>query len=177
MSIRDQLLKENSKKNWQLVAKAVGTDKKLFRELMELYFNDSYRVVQRAAQVISDIADEHPEMLKPYRSKMIDHLEIDSIDAVRRNTMRIFQFCDIPQEKEGELFEKGIWFLKSAETPVAVKAFSMTVLRRICEKYPELSGELIPHIEILVEENASAGLVNRGKKELQKLNALKKTSS
>jgi hypothetical protein len=173
MNLRDQLLKENSKKNWQLVAKTIGTDKQLFRELMDLYFNDVYRVVQRATQVISDISDEYPELLKPYLSKMVDHLEHGSIDAVRRNTMRIFQFCDVPEEKEGELFEKGIEFLKSAEAPIAIKAFSMTALRRICEKYPELADELIPHIEILVEENASTGLVNRGEKELAKLRKIK----
>ena len=173
MNLREQLLKENSKKNRQLVAKAVGKDKKLFNELMNLYFNDPYRVVQRAAQAISDIADAHPEMLEPYLPKMVDHLGFDSIDAVRRNTMRIFQFCDVPEDKEGELFEKGIAFLKSAEVPIAIKAFSMTALRRICEKYPELADELIPHIEILVEQNASAGLVSRAKKELTKLKKLK----
>jgi hypothetical protein len=45
----------------------------------------------------------------------------------------------------------------------------MTVVRKIAEKYPELALEAIHQIEILVRENYSAGVVNRGSKELQKL--------
>jgi hypothetical protein len=79
---------------------------------------------------------------------------------------------DVPEGLEGEVFEKGIQYLKSPEESIAVKAFSMTSLRRICKKYPELSSELIPYIEILVDQKASAGIVNRGQKELKLLRAL-----
>ena len=172
MQIREQLLKENSKKNWQTVAKWVGSDEKRFDELMHLFFTDEYRVVQRASQAMIDISDVHPHLLHPYLVKLVHHLNTKSIDAVKRNTLRIFQFAPIPAEIEGILFDHGIQFLQSLTEPIAVKAFAMTVLRRICEKYPELSSELIPHIEILVQEKASAGLVNRGEKELKKLYAL-----
>jgi len=174
MTIHEQLLKENSKKNWNLVAKKIGTDKTLFKELMQIYFTDEDYMVLRASQVMSDISDVHPELLKPYLTKLIKHLNPDSIDAVRRNTMRVFQTLDIPVELEGELFEKGMAYLKSATEPKAVKAFSMTVLRRICEKYPDLCSELIPQIEILLQESASPGLVSRGEKELKKLRGIQK---
>ena len=172
MNIREQLLIENSKKNWQIVAQYIGTDKQKVKELMQLYFSDEYRVVQRASQVMSDLSDENPELFKPYLGKLIQHLSSDSIDAVRRNTMRIFQTLDVPEEFEGELFEKGMTFIRSLEEPKAVKAFSITALRRICEKYPELAVELIPLVEILVEENVSPGLTNRAEKELKLLRKL-----
>ena len=172
MDIRAQLLLENSKKNWQLVAGYIGHDPTRFAQLMEIYFKDVYRAVQRASQVMSHIADEHPQLLEPYLGRLITHLTEQSLDAERRNTLRIFQELPIPEEHEGELFEKALRFLKSAEEPIAVKAFAMTVLRRICEKYPDLSGEVIPAIEILVSENVSAGIVNRGNKELKLLRKL-----
>ena len=53
--------------------------------------------------------------------------------------------------------------------PIAIKAFGITVARRICEKYPELANELIPYVEVLVDQKPSAGIVNRGEKELKKL--------
>lgn len=172
MDIREQLLVENSKKNWLRVAEYIGTDRKRFGELMNLYFTDVYRVVQRASQVMSDVSDKHPELMFPYLGRLIENLNDQAIDAQRRNTLRIFQTLPIPEEKEGELFEKSLHLLTSAEEPIAVKAFAMTVLRRICEKYPDLSGEVIPHIEILLEEKVSAGIVNRGGKELKILHAL-----
>lgn len=177
MQIRDHLLKENSKKNWQTAVKWIGSDENRFAELMNLFFTDDYRIVQRASQVMIDCCDIHLHLIHPYLVKLANNLvpltsDTKVINAVKRNTMRIFRFAPIPTEVEGVLFDQGIYYLKSLTEPIAVKAFSMIVLCRICEKYPELCSELIPHIEILVEEKASSGIVNRGQKELKKLYAI-----
>lgn len=176
MTIREQLLKEISRKNWDSIVASIGTNPVLFKEVMQAFFSGNHKIELSASQVVASIADKQPELLKPYLSKLILNLKKNPSDAIRRNTMRIFQTLDIPEKHEGELFEKGISFLKSAEEPIAVKAFAMTVLRRICERYPELCSEVIPHIEILVEENVSAGLVNRGQKELKKLRKIQNNS-
>lgn len=172
MNLRERVLKENSRKNWESVAAYVGTDKKLLAELMQLFFSTNKREAQLSSQVVSDISDRHPELMQPHLEKMIRHLKTNPIDAFKRVTIRLCQFLEVPESVEGELFEMGIDYLKSTEEPIAVKAFAMTALRRICEKYPELAAELIPYIEILVEEKASAGIVNRGEKELKLLRKL-----
>lgn len=169
MNIREQLAKEISRENWNSIGAKIGKEQALFKELMKAFFSADRTIVLSASQVMGDLGEKYPELLKPYRSKLIQYLKTNPADAVRRSTMRIFQIVDIPETDEGDLFDLGIGYLKSSNEPIAVKAFSMTVLRRICEKYPELASEVIPQIEILVEENASAGLVNRGEKELKKL--------
>jgi len=50
----------------------------------------------------------------------------------------------------------------------------MTVVRKICQKYPELTQEVIPILERLIEESDSTGLLNRGGKELKRLKAIQK---
>jgi hypothetical protein len=167
MNIIEQLGKETSRKNWDLIIAHIGENSILYKEIMQVLFSGNSKTVLSASQIMGSIGEKHPELLKPYASKLIQYLKTNPSDAVRRNTLRIFQVIDIPEKDEGDLFEMGVGYLKSAEEPIAVKAFAMTVLRRICEKYPELSSELIPLIEILVEENSSSGLVNRGKKELK----------
>lgn len=169
MNLREQILEENSKRNWQLVANYIGDDQQRLTEFMELYFTDVYRVVQRASQIVNILCDRNPEMMHPYLIRMVRALRSDPIDAVKRNVMRTFQFLPIPEEVEGNLFDFALNYLGSSNEPIAVRAFSMTTARRICEKYPELANELIPAIEILVKENISAGLNNRSKKELKKL--------
>ena len=173
MNLRDRVLKENSRRNWIASVAFVGADKKLMAELMELFLSKDEREAQISSQVVCMVAEKDPDMIKPYLNKMIKHLSTNPIDAIKRVTMRLFQVMDAPEESEGALFDYGITYLKSAEETIAVKAFAMTALRRICEKYPDLVEELIPHIEILVEEKTSAGIVNRGEKELKKLRKLR----
>jgi predicted transcriptional regulator len=116
-------------------------------------------------------------MVRPYLIEMVNGLSTNPVDAFKRNTLRTFQTSEIPEEVEGELFDHCIEYLKSMDEAIAIKAFGMTVARRICERYPELADEVILPVEILISENYSAGVVNRGKKELKKLLKLRESIS
>lgn len=175
MNLRNQIMKENSRQNWLKSVALIGTNKRLVAETMKLFFSKDNREMQVSSQVVSELADKHPELIQPYLPKMILHLKTNPIDAFKRVTVRLCQFLDVPEDLEGEFFEMGIQYLKSPEETIAVKAFGMTALRRICEKYPELVAELIPYIEILVEEKTSSGIVNRGEKELKILRRIQTT--
>ncbi len=169
MNIEEHLLIENSRKNWDEVIAYIGEDEERFADLIHLFLNGKMRVVQRASQPVGYIGVKQPRLIRPYLIDIVHFLKSSPTDAVKRNVLRIFQFIEIPEEVEGDLFEIGMTYLKSAEEAVAIKAFAMTVLRRICEKYPDLAQELIFQIEILVKEKISAGLTNRGNHEIKKL--------
>lgn len=175
MNIKEHLLKENSRKNWEAVREYIGNDPEKFKQLVDLFLNAEYRIVQRASQPIGMIAEKHPTLLTPYLPRFIEYLNSNPIDAVKRNVLRIlqFKFIPIPISAEAMLFDSCLKFLHDMQEPIAIKAFAMTVARRICEKYPELITELIPIIELLVEQKISAGLNSRGGKELQLLYKLK----
>ena len=175
MDIAQHLLIENSKQNWDEVVAYVGEDPERMAELAALFFSDQMRLVQRSSQPFGVVSEKHPALVKPYLIQLVAYLKANPIDAVKRNIMRIFQFCDIPEEIEGELFEWCLTYLKDLNEPIAVKAFSMTVARKICQKYHELVPELMLQIEILVEEKVSKGVVSRGKKELKELRKLLST--
>lgn len=145
---------------------------KVTEQIVHYCLDEEVHVQQNAGAVLGKLIDHDKHILDPHLEQIVLNLEKNPHDAVTRATLRVFQWAKIPEAVEGELFEFIINALKSSEEPIAIKAFGMTVARRICEKYPELAQELIPHIELLVEQKASAGLVNRGKKELKKLYAL-----
>lgn len=171
------ILHENSKLNWQKTARFIGSDKNKMHDLMQWFFSNEKRIAQLSAQIMALVYDENPEMVRPYLTQMIQHLSKKPIDAVKRIIIRTFQFENVPEESEGIFFEQALGYLKDADESIAVKAFSMTALRKICEKYPELSVEAIPLIEILVEEKVSPGIVHRGKQELNKLYKIYKNGS
>lgn len=172
MNLRQHLLDRNLKWNWDEIAKYCVKHPESIKEVVEFTMDHEVHVQQNAGAVIGKIVDLDRKILTPYLETMVSNLSNNPHDAVKRATLRVFQFSEIPEEVEGELFEYIIKALKSLEEPIAIKAFGMTAARRICERYPELVNELIPLIEIIVEEKLSAGLVNRGQKELKILRRL-----
>ena len=168
MNLSAQILKENSRKNWETVGRFIIRNPEKFEELVHLVIHEKGRLARLASQVMTNLADDHPELFTSrHLNALINLLQKTKDFSIVRNSIRLFQFIDVPDENEGRFFELGLKFMKLAESPIAVKAFSMTALRRICEKYPELSAELVPQIEILIEEKVSPAIVHRGKEELK----------
>lgn len=171
MDLRAELLSENSKKQTLKLAAAIIGQPEQFAQLMSYFLNDEgggYLLPQRAAAVVNEVGAREPDLLQPYFEKMILDLRNDIHDAVKRNTVRLLQYHDLPESLLGEAADICFGLLQSAKEPVAVKVFSMTVLYNIVRRVPELKSELAYSIE---EQMAygSAGFVSRGKKVLHAL--------
>ena len=169
MDYRRQLAKENSKNNWLLIMADIGDDVLKFKAIVDIFLSDDKVMVQRVAQIIGLTAEAKPNLLQPHLAQLVDRLFDDTIDAYKRNTLRTFQYVSITEEIEGKLFDITLTFLKSNDEAIAVRAFSMTVLGRICENHPELSQEICQTIELILEENKSGAIQSRGKRVLKKL--------
>jgi len=172
MDIKTELLKEHSKQQAKKIAGFIGKDTKRFDVLMRLFLDTNYRITQRAAWVLSHCIDEYPNLILPYIEQIVLNLKEDTPVAVVRNTVRILQLVDIPEDHWGITADACFKFLASTTQPIAVKVFSMTVLANICVKVPELKHEL----KILIEDQlpyGSAGFKNRGKKTLKLLEKLR----
>jgi hypothetical protein len=73
--------------------------------------------------------------------------------AVRRSAVRMLQHVDIPAGLLGRVATLCFGYLAAGDSPVAVKAFSMTVLARIAEKEPDLGREL----RLIIEQQLPYG--------------------
>ena len=169
MDLRKHLLDRNLKWNWDEIAKYCVAHPKSVQQIVDYCLDETIHVQQNAGAVIGKLIDHDKNILNPYLVQLVNHLNHNPHDAVKRAVMRVFQYAPIPEEVEGALFEYVLNALNSREAPIAIKAFGLTVARRICEKYPELANELIPMVEIILEEKPSAGMVSRAKKEMKKL--------
>ncbi|UII29340.1 hypothetical protein LVD15_13190 [Fulvivirga maritima] len=168
MILKQQILKENSKSNTVKIADYIADDPDKFEELISLFLGNDYRVTQRASAVVSLCTSNHPQLITPHLKKVILNLKKDVNTAVKRNTVRLLQDIDIPNKLLGEAADICFKFLESKQEPIAVKAFSMTVLANICKKEPDLKREL----QILIEDQlptGSAGFKNRGNKVLKQI--------
>ena len=172
MNLETEILREHSKHQSVRIANWVGSDKRRFRELMDLFLRGEYRVTQRAAWIVKHCADKHPELVYPYFDEMIDRMLQPGVHvAVKRNAIRILQDVDIPRQIAGKIATVCFEMLGSAKEPIAVKVFSMSVLANIARREPDLKREIC----ILIEQQmptGSAGFRSRGRKILKQLEKL-----
>ncbi|MFN0139371.1 MAG: hypothetical protein ACKVQW_04700 [Pyrinomonadaceae bacterium] len=164
MNIRDELLKEHSKRQTMKIVRYVGDDKERFAELIKLFLGPVYRESQRAAWAVGYCAERNKDLIKPYFSKMVRQLERDDVHvAVRRNVVRMLQFIDIPKRLEGRVFDACYNLLADPKQPVAVRCFSMTVAAKLAKGEPELLDEL-RLVTTKYPQAATAGLRSRARR-------------
>lgn len=169
MIIEQEILKEHSKHQSVKIANWIGDDAERFAKLMDLFLNGEYRVVQRSAWIVSCCGEKYPRLLKPWLTKMLKKTKEDGVhDAVKRNVVRTLQFVDIPRSLQGTVANLCFDFLTSVDAPIAVKAFSMTVLANIAQKEPDLKKEIALVINEMLPYG-STGIQARGKKILKQL--------
>ena len=164
MNLREEILREHSKAQCTKIVKWVGSDQKRFDELLNLFLNDEYRVVQRAAWPVSYCVIANPVFINKNWKKLINNLKKQGLhDSVKRNSIRLLQDIEIPGKYHGEIMDICFRYLESPTEPLAVKAFSMTVLGNLAKHYPEI----IPELKILIEDqlpHQTAGFKSRAKK-------------
>ena len=169
MNLRTEILKEHSKAQCSKIVNWVGADQKRFDELFNLFLNNEYRVVQRAAWPVSNSVIAHPAFINKHWCKLIRNLEKPDLhNAVKRNGIRLMQDIEIPEKYHGEIMNICFKYLESPTEALAVKVFSMSVLGDLAKKYPEIKSEL----KLLIEDqlpHQTAGFKSRAKKILKQL--------
>lgn len=169
MDLEEQILAEHSKENTRYVADFIGNDQEKFDQLMRLFFSGQYRLSQRTAWIMSACVEKYPVLIHPHLRKLISYIPgTGNHPAVRRNSLRLLQFVEIPAGLRGPLISICFDLLVDKKEAIAVKVFAMSVLFNLIENEPELCREL----KIIIEDQmpyASAGYRSRGSKILKKL--------
>ncbi|HLG38406.1 MAG TPA: hypothetical protein VI461_02020 [Chitinophagaceae bacterium] len=169
MNLRETILARHSKAQTNKIIKWIGSDQKRFDELFQLFLNDEYRVVQRAAWPLSYCVINHPEFIQKHFSKLIKNLRKPNIgDPVKRNTVRLLQHIPIPEKLQGDVMNICFGYISDPQEKVAIKAFSLTILQNLCRQYPEIRQELKTIIEDRWEYETAA-FRSRAKKILKEL--------
>ncbi len=170
MNIRLLLESEHNKSTTESIVKCVYRNPHKLEELMDCFFDDNYRICQRASWPVGLIGEKSPEMLVPYLPAMLGNLDNPKHNAIIRNTVRSWQNLKIPEEYEGEIFEKCFNYILDTKAAIAIRAFSMSVCANIAANIPDLKEELIMAINDQMEM-ASPGIRSRGSKLIRDLSS------
>jgi dihydroorotase len=171
MNIRNALLEDKIQNRNKAVsiAEYACSSPKHFKELMQCFLTNEYRLAQREAWSVSCAARKKPELIKPYIKDLVARLNRTGVhDAVVRNSVRVLEKIEIPESLHGEVMNACFGFIEKPSVPVAIKAFSLTTLFNLSKYYPEIKGEL----KLIIEnnlDNESAAFESRGRKILSTL--------
>jgi len=150
MKLAERIMSDYSKAHALEVAHYACSSKKHFKELMQCFMSNEYRLAQRAAWSVCWAAKQRPDMVAPYIGDLVTVLQRKDVHAaVIRNAVRVLEDMDIPEKYHGEVMNTCFAFIEKPETPIAVKAFSLTVLYRLTNIYPEIGHEL----QLIIQEN------------------------
>jgi hypothetical protein len=142
MDLRKTILQEHSKAQTSKIVKWVGDSQQRFDKLVNLFLNEEYRVVQRAAWPMSYIVIAHPGLIKKHLKKIVDNLsKPENPEGLKRNTLRLMQHIDIPGSLHGYVIHLCFGYISSHTEKAAIKAFSLTILQNLSKKFPEIKGE------------------------------------
>lgn len=169
MDIRKELTREHSRAKTMKIVDYVRDNPTRFKVLVDVFLTGPYRITQRAAWPLSYCAERAPELIIPHLKTILNYLKKPGIhDAVKRNTVRLLQFIEIPKRHQGQVADICFGYLQDPKEPVAIRAFSMTVLASIARQNPDLRQELA----ILIEDQlpfGSPAFVSRGRKVLKEI--------
>ena len=155
----------------EAIIKRIESRPEALDELMDRFFADDWRINQRAAVPLELISRYHPEWLLPYFPRLLAQLKNPKHNAYVRNLLRAWQHQRIPEPFQGEVADYCFEYVANPQAAVAIRVFAMTILKNICQDWPELADEL----RLVIEEHlpvASPGFKSRGARVLKALRTL-----
>lgn len=148
MNIAEAILDKYSTDHAIDIATYAASSQERFKELMDCFASDEYRLSQRASWCVNWAAKKYPKMLVPYVDLIVEQLQMPNTnDSVQRNALKILNDITIPEQHHGNLMNTCFKFIEEPKTATAVKAFSLHMLRKLSQFYPEI----LPELQLLIE--------------------------
>lgn len=169
-NLRTLILEQHSKEQTLRIINLVNDNQKKFDQLVELFLNDpDSKIRQRAGWPLSYCVEHKPGLIKPHFKAIIKNLrKKDLHDAEKRSIVRLLQFTEIPESLHGEIMDQCFRFISNPEESAAVKAFSLTILQKLTESYPEI----FPDLRLIIEDRwhyETPAFKARAKRSLKKI--------
>jgi len=158
------------------VALSAAENEAVLNKLQEYSFSADRKLAFRASWTLSKVYDKYPDLINQNLTRMIETLDSIDNDSVKRSFMRIISLGDpgiLSQKHHGILADCCFRYLRSKESAIAIKAYSMEIIYKLALIYPELAYELSTTIS-MIDDEAPAGVTARGRIILKKLAGLSK---
>ncbi len=154
--------------NLAVMIKLISENSEIYNTLMEIALYDPTEKSWRAAYMFDKINDSYPDLILSYMDKIVEQLEKETNSSKKRHFLKIISMKPLSEKYFGFLVNYCLETFSSVEPP-AVRVHAMQILYNISETEKDLKPELLSVIEHEMEYHATAGILSRGRKLVQKL--------
>ena len=148
------------------VVAEVLADPTLFDAVFEGMLADDPVLRMRAADAVEKITAQHPEYLRPYKSKLIGQVARIDQQEVRWHVAQMFSRLDLRRAERRRVADLLAEYLQD-ESKI-VKTFSMQALADIAEQDADLRPSILMQLQELTRTGSPA-MQSRGRKLLARL--------
>lgn len=157
------------------IASSAASNPVLFRKLIDFTEDKDPRIVFRSSWALTKVCDTNPSLFSNYLPVIVRKLLASRNESAKRSFLKILTLtgtASLSETDRGQLAELCFSLLRTKDSAIAVKAYSMDVLYEISQDYPEMIHELASVLS-LIPDDGSAGIKSKSRSLLKKLTATK----
>ena len=147
------LKKDGSDKNCRSWANYIVKNKIAITDLVSLVHAEN-PVAMRFSWLLGGLCESNPKLVYPSIVYFFSNRDKINILNFNRSLAKMFCYCGVPPEIEGEAMDIMFKWLSDPKSIVSTKNFALSVLYNFTIKYPELKNELKVIIEEQLDKNA-----------------------
>ena len=166
----EEILTDSGRATADMCVDIISQRPELLEQAYSLCMAEDGKPSMRAARVVQLVAEQYPEMMKPFFPDMVTRLQDLTHSSVKRCMMKVVTFYDLSEYEDlhGILIDTAFMRMNDPDEETAIRAYSIGVLERLVKTYPEISGELIAALNMMADTSKET-LSKYAKKVLRKL--------
>ncbi|MEN8224836.1 MAG: hypothetical protein ABFS05_05695 [Bacteroidota bacterium] len=151
----EEILFDSSRAAADMAVEVIVQKPEIFDEAYQICMAQEGQKALRAARVVQLIAEQHPEILQPYFSDLVHRLPDLTHSSVKRCMTKVLTFYDVTEDEEihGIIIDACFKRMNDFGEEIATRAYATRVLQRFTKIYPEITGELIAALQLLIDNS------------------------
>ena len=166
----EEILTDSGRATADMAVDVIRQKPAMFDDAYRLCMEQEGKVALRAARVVWLVAEKMPELFQPYFEDMVHRLAGLTHSSVKRCMLKILTTYDLSgkEDDHGYIIEACFRYMNDPAEEVAIRAYAVVVLERMMKIYPDITGELMSALQILVD-NGPDTLARYSEKQLKNL--------
>ncbi|MEE4256297.1 MAG: hypothetical protein V2I47_04605 [Bacteroidales bacterium] len=166
----EEILTDSGRATADVAVDVISQKPELFIEAYQLCMAQEGKMAMRAARVVWLVAEHMPEIFEPYFEDMVYKLGGLTHSSVKRCMLKILSVYELSGKEDyhGLIIEACFKYMNDPGEEVAIRGYSIAVLEKMLKIYPEIAGELMAAMQILID-NGPDTLARYSQKKLNEL--------
>ena len=173
MDFSKEISKDKGVKNAKRLAEFVADNPGEIKKLVKLFYDEDTNISMRSAWIISHVCSLNPEIVIALTPDFVKYLKSKNPNPPTiRCVLSSLQQIKIPEKYCAIVFDFCAKYVRNETLPLAVRAFSINIMGRLCKRYPELKYEtelILSELKTVPQAGSISASIRNASKILLKL--------